>query len=89
MWIPKFLMWKIWLERNNRLFREQNCNPNQVAIKAKALMVEALDSQTTIRNVDILEPDEDQWLKEFIPNHQHRIATNPVQKESWEVRLEE
>jgi hypothetical protein len=27
MWLPKFVMWKIWLERNNRIFREKNYNP--------------------------------------------------------------
>ena len=30
MWIPKFLCWKIWLERNNRVFKETSRLPLQV-----------------------------------------------------------
>ena len=40
MWTPKFLCWKIWLERNNRIFKEEGRLPSQVAIKAKAMLSE-------------------------------------------------
>lgn len=89
MWLPKFVMWKIWMERNNRLFNEKNCNPIQVATKAKALLSEALDSQTKLQNAHTLESNEDQWLKELVPNHQHRLASKSISRARWEVRLEE
>jgi hypothetical protein len=44
MWLPKFVMWKIWLERNNMFFNEKICNPIQVAMKTKALLSKALDA---------------------------------------------
>ena len=28
MWTPKFLCWKIWLERNNRIFKEESRLPS-------------------------------------------------------------
>ena len=34
MWIPKFLSWKIWLERNNRIFKDESRVPAQIAVKA-------------------------------------------------------
>jgi hypothetical protein len=89
MWLPKFVMWKIWLERNNRIFNEKNCNPIQVAMKTKGTSERGTrlsDQALECRN---LESDEDQWLKELVPNHQHRIATKSVPRASWEVRLEE
>ena len=89
MWIPKFIMWKIWLKRNNRLFREESCNSIQVTNKVKDFLGETLESKTTLENLDFLDPDEFHWLKEFVPNHQHRKNPNPVLRVSWEVHLEE
>ena len=31
--LPKFIFWKIWLERNHRLFKELKISPSQVATK--------------------------------------------------------
>jgi hypothetical protein len=39
--IPKFILWKIWIERNNRLFREAKRTPAQVATRIKALFSES------------------------------------------------
>jgi hypothetical protein len=32
MWLPKFVMWKTWLERNNTLFNEKSCIPIHVGL---------------------------------------------------------
>jgi hypothetical protein len=89
MWLPKFVMWKIWLERNNRIFNEKSCNSFQVTLKIKALLSEALEAQTKLQNSDTLDSEEEQWLKELVPNHLHRIATNSALKASWEIRMGE
>jgi len=34
--LPNFILWKIWLERNNRLFREVKSSPAHIATKIKA-----------------------------------------------------
>ena len=40
--IPKFVWWKIWLERNDLIFNNKNSNPENVAIKAKAFLLEVV-----------------------------------------------
>jgi hypothetical protein len=55
----------------------------------QSTLSEALEAQTKLRNTDTLESEEEQWLKELVPNHHHRLATNSVLRASWEVRLEE
>ena len=66
MWIPKFTCWKLWLERNNRIFREESCNLVRIITKIKALLGEALETKPTIRNGMILDNEEDQWLKGLV-----------------------
>ena len=89
MWTPKFLCWKVWMERNNRIFKEEGRLPPQVAIKARTMLSEALSTKSTIRNVTTLSPEEDRWFKELNLNQQSNKATKPPQKENWEIRLEE
>ena len=89
MWIPKFLCWKIWLERNNRLFKETSRLPPQVAIKAKIMLSEALNSKPETSNTATLSADEECWVKEYYPNLQSKETNKPLQKANWEIRLEE
>ena len=65
-------MWKFWLKRNNRIFRGESCNSILVANKVKAFLGETLESKTSLRNSYFLDLDEDHWLMEFVPNHQHK-----------------
>lgn len=89
MWIPKFTCWKLWLERNTRLFRGETCTSNNVISKIKAIMGETLDTTPALRNEAILDSEEEIWLKEIVPNKQ----TNPISPASchamWEICLEE
>ena len=89
MWTPKFLCWKIWLERNNRIFKEESRLPPQVVVKAWTMMAEALSTKPSIKNSTNLSPDEDRWLRELNLNQQTIEAFNPPQKVSWEIRLDE
>ena len=34
-WLPKAICWKIWIERNNRIFRDKENHPSKIAIQAK------------------------------------------------------
>jgi hypothetical protein len=43
MLLPKFVFWKPWLERNNRLFRSVESPPSKVAMRAKFLLGESLE----------------------------------------------
>jgi hypothetical protein len=54
MWLPNFLSWKLWLERNNRIFHEESRTPPQVAIKIKSMMGEVLSTKNSIKNSEPL-----------------------------------
>jgi ribonuclease HI/exonuclease III len=89
MWVPKFACWKIWLERNNRIFNETCRLPSQVAIQARTLLSEALKGKANLRNSVPLTGEEENWIKEFITNNSGNtlIPLTPIR--SWEIRLEE
>jgi ribonuclease HI len=89
MWTPKFLCWKLWLERNNRIFKEESRMPSQVAIKARTMLSEALNSKTSIRNSTPLSVEEECWIKEIIQNQPGMKETKPPQKRNWEIWMEE
>ena len=40
--IPKFIWWKIWLDRNDLIFNSKNLKPEIVASKAKDFLLEAV-----------------------------------------------
>jgi len=65
IWTPKFLCWKIWLERNTRIFKEESRLPPQVAVKAQTMMAEALSTKSSIKNLVNLSLEEDCWLREY------------------------
>jgi len=89
MWIPKFICWKLWLERNNRIFREESCTSIRVISKIKALLGEALEANTSLRNEMSLVKEEEQWLKDLVPNLKERSIPPAFAHANWEIRLEE
>ena len=89
MRISKFTCWKLWLERNNRIFMEESGNPIRIITKIKALLGEAFEAKPAIRNGMILDSEEDQWLKELVPNHQDRSISLAKAFSHWEILLEE
>ena len=50
MWVPKIFCWKVWLERNNKIFKEKAGTPAQFATKVKALIEELVASNPNISN---------------------------------------
>ena len=69
-WILKAVCWKIWIERNNRIFREQELHPSKIEMKANAILGEALDHNPSLKYANQLLPEESQWLSQIVPNHQ-------------------
>jgi len=59
LWIPKFICWKLWMERNNRLFKNESCNPTKVIIKVKALLGETLDANSAKKTGKALNREEE------------------------------
>ena len=48
--IPKFLWWKIWLERNELIFNSKAMKPEIVATKATALLLEVVGKKFQIES---------------------------------------
>jgi hypothetical protein len=67
MWrvLPKFILWKIWLERNNRLFKELKRSPTQITTKIQAYFGESAPYFYQTKNSRVLELEEEHWLAQF------------------------
>jgi ribonuclease HI len=87
--LPKFILWKIWLERNNRLFREITCSSAQVASKIKSLFGESAPYFSKVKNSRGLEAEEEQWIKSFNLKEQPEKTSIETKHENWEIRLKE
>ena len=81
--------WKIWLERNNRIFRETKSSPAHVETKIKILFGESAPYFCKAKNSRPLEKAEKHWIDHFnIQDQQQQTNKNP-HKEEWEIRMEE
>ena len=89
MWLPKFIYQKLWIERNNRIFREKSSTPARVVASIRALLGEALEAKATLTNASTLSSEEDKWLTEIVPNHQARIKTPTSSNAEWDIQLTE
>jgi hypothetical protein len=79
--LPKFILWKIWLERNNRIFRETKNSPAQVATKIKAYFGETAPYFCKVKNSKPLEPEEEHWIEHFnLKDQQQKQAATLTRK---------
>jgi hypothetical protein len=88
MWkvLPKFILWNLWLERNNRIFRDSQRSAAIVVTKIQALFGESAPYLCTTNKNHTLDEEEERWLSQFkIQCHVGRKASNPI-KEDWEIR---
>eukprot|EP00253_Pinus_taeda_P028283 PITA_28283 len=86
IWIalPKFVCWKLWLTRNQQIFKETQYSPHQVAAKAKALPLEA-SPQQYIKQDPLLRPEEKRWLA--IDPLSRKYRTSPLKANlEWRKR---
>ena len=88
MWAPKAICWKIWLERNSRIFRDERNSSFRIATKCKALLGEFSETKSQLKNSRDLDPQEKRWLSQF--RHSEPISIAPIPKTAnWEIHLEE
>jgi hypothetical protein len=87
--LPKFIFWNIWLERNNRLFRETKSSPAQVATKTKAYFGESAPYFYKAKNSRPLEAEEEHWIEHFKLRDQQQQTGNNSLQEAWEIRKED
>ena len=48
-WTPKAICWRIWIEWNNHIFRDQESHPAKIATQARAILGEALDHNLNLK----------------------------------------
>ena len=89
MLIPKFIIWKLWLERNNRLFRNVENPPSKVTLKARVFLGEALDNKLGLSNAQPLDDLEATWLSTFTSSAQNYPIARQPKLADWEIRMEE
>eukprot|EP00253_Pinus_taeda_P024317 PITA_24317 len=70
-------------------FSRRKLQSYRVISKIKALLGEALEANTSSRNETSLVKEEEQWLKDLIPNLKERPVPPALSQANWEIRLEE
>lgn len=88
-WLPKFILWKLWLEMNSRIFRDLKRTPAQVAIKVSSILSDTLSSKPSLTNEAFLSQEEEKWLGNFDQLYHSWISSLPHPKASWEICLDE
>ena len=79
----------MWLERNNRIFRETTRSPPQVALKVKALLGDLAASNSNISNEEIADKEDYKWFHILDPSLLSRIKNSTKQHTPWEIRIGE
>jgi hypothetical protein len=82
--LPKFICWKLWLERNNRIFRGICSSPPQVEVKIKALMGDFLCSQPAKFIFSPLNSLEESWFIPLNPGKLSESGQDP-KLQAWEI----
>jgi ribonuclease HI len=85
MTLPKLILWKLWLERNSQIFRNQSSTPAHVSVKAKALLDDCLTHLCPNTLPQTYSSPEDEWLLSFAPDLKYAPPL-PIPHELWEVR---
>jgi len=87
--LPKFTFWKLWIERNNRIFRGVCSAPIQVAAQVKALLGDCVRSHSPFCIQTPLSQDEEGWLNSLNPGITLDYSPRIQALEKWEIRKEE
>jgi hypothetical protein len=83
--IPKFILWKIWIERNN--LRETKRTQEQIVSKIKALFSESIPYFVKAPNNNPLSKDEEEWLRHLGIQAPSSPCPCIPPKCSWEIRM--
>jgi len=86
VWIaaPKYVCWKLWLSRNEIVFNQKEMTAENVAEKAKKLLIETLNQ--SIARDSSLRDEERAWLGEYIPTSTPSSISRPNHKKIWQIR---
>jgi len=92
--LPYALLWKIWLTRNRKIFRDQETITKQLCIKAKSLALETIAAKNT-KKIDTtsLCVEERDFISSLIDNSRGLPTANiynnhsNIPSHSWKIRV--
>jgi hypothetical protein len=85
---PKVILWKLWLERNSRIFKGKFSSAAHVVAKAKAMLGDFLSSLHLPANKGVLTSIEEDWMSSLLPKSL-KLVTAPVPSTTqWEIRMD-
>jgi hypothetical protein len=86
--LPKFILWKLWLQYNACIFKGKTSNVAHVVAKAKTMMGDFLSSTQLPTNKGMLTPTEEYWMSSLLPNSL-KVAMVPMPPTNqWEIILD-
>jgi ribonuclease HI len=83
--VPKYVCWQIWLARNDQIFNRNRHSPLQVAVKAKAFLLEAAQQQY-FNEDPLLRPEERRWLSPIEPSPRKLLLIPQTANLEWRIR---
>ena len=83
--VPKFVCWQLWLARNDQIFNGNRHSPLQVAVKAKAFLLEETQKQY-FKEDSLLLLEERRWLFPLEPSPHKLLLTPQTANPKWRIR---
>jgi ribonuclease HI len=84
----KFTLLKIWLERNNRLFKEEKRTPAQVVVRINALFSESAPYFIKASNLRPLGQEEEGWIRHLGLHNVSTRGPSIPRTGSWELKMD-
>ena len=81
--LPKIICWQIWLERNQRIFRDKKNDFKIVLVKIKSQLKDSLGDQ--LDGADLSEHDS-KWIAMLDLNFKV-IVRPPTSLKDWQIRV--
>eukprot|EP00253_Pinus_taeda_P004292 PITA_04292 len=83
--LPKFVCWKIWLARNQKVFKDYHLTPLQVAAKARSLLLETVQQQYFKKDA-FLQQIEKRWIGKFDLQTRKILLSPKLELPAWKKR---
>lgn len=83
--LPKFVCWKIWLARNQKVFKEHQLTPLQVAAKARSLLLETVQQQYYKEDAT-LQQVEKRWIGKLTLQNRKTLSAPKLEHPTWKKR---
>jgi hypothetical protein len=84
--LPRFVLWGLWLERNNRVFRDKERSVPLVGASVQTLFGDWANSLSQQKCSRMMDEEEELWLAQFKIQKQKGSIDSTTHQEEWEIR---